>query len=123
MFGTRAEMIQLANERMAASPGKYFAREGEPDPALWGYDEVGGVNVLYISNISLDFLGWRPDLGEKPLPALTWAALAKVPPIVGVVAAAMTGTYWFIGRRMRVQEEAEREAREAAQRNAPESEG
>ena len=67
---------------------------------------MGGTAVLYISDVSLEFLGWRPDLGSEPLPSLTWAALSKVPPIVFGVAGLMSGVYWFIGRRQRIAAEA-----------------
>ena len=106
VFGTRAEMIAEANKRIAENPGRYFTPEGESQPRLYGYDEVGGVSVLYLSDISLDFLGWRPNLGTEPLPALTWQALSKVPPVVAGVAAAMGGIYWIIGRRMKLAAEA-----------------
>ncbi len=108
IFGTRAEMIQVANERLTQHPERYHTDEGDTRPRLYGHSEVGGVSVLYISDISLDFLGWRPNLGEKPLPALTWSALSKVPPTVLGVAAGMSAIYWVIGRRMRLQ--AERQA-------------
>ena len=112
IFGTRAEMIETAVERMAAHPGRYYTAPDHDEPTLYGYDEVGGVSVLYLSDVSLDFLGWRPNLGTKALPALTWAALSKVPPTVFGVAAGMTAVYWIIGRRMRLQHE--RAAAEAA---------
>lgn len=107
IFGTREEMIAEANKRIAETPERYYTVPGEPQPRLWGYDEVGGVSVLYLSDISLDFLGWRPELGDEPLPALTWEALSKVPPVVVGVAAAMGGIYWVIGRRMKLAAEAE----------------
>ncbi len=108
VFGTRAEMITEANRRIAEQPDKYFTPPDEAHPRLYGYDDVGGVSVLYLSDISLDFYPfvWRPDLGAEPIPALTWAALSKVPPTVIGVAAAMTGIYWVIGRRMQLQAEA-----------------
>lgn len=102
IFGTRAKMIETANERFAASPGKYFTPAGASHPKLYGYDDVGGLSVLYISDVSLDFLSWRPNLGSEPLPLLTWQALRKVPPTVLGMAALMSGIYWFIGRRNRV---------------------
>lgn len=104
IFGTRAEMIQAAVDRMAANPGRYYTRKGQSEPELFGYAEVGGVSVLYLSDINLDFLGWRPELGDEPLPALTWAALTKVPPTVFGVAAGMSAVYWLIGRRMMLQQ-------------------
>jgi hypothetical protein len=51
-------------------------------------------------------------LGDEPLPALTWAALSEVPPVVLGVAGAMSGIYWFIGRRVRVQAEADEHGEE-----------
>ena len=60
--------------------------------------------MLYISDVSLDFLGWQAELGSDPVPALTWGALRKVPPVALGVAALMSGVYWMIGRRMHLQE-------------------
>jgi len=103
IFGTRAEMLAEARRRIKANPGKYYPKDA---PRIYGEHEVGGTAVLYISDISLDFLGWQPDLGTEPVPALTWGALSKVPPIAFGVAAVMSGIYWVIGRRIRLQAEA-----------------
>ncbi len=112
IFGTRAEMLEEARRRITENPHKYYPH-GEPH--IYGEHEVGGVSVLYISDISLEFLGWQAELGTEPVPALTWGALSKVPPIALGVAAAMSGIYWVIGRRMRLQAEAaERAAQEGA---------
>ena len=122
IFGTRAEMCEIATARFAANPGKYFQKPGQSEPELYGWREVGGTSVLYISDISLDFLGWQPNLGNDPIPALTWGALAKVPPIAIGVAVAMSGVYWVIGRRMKLQAEAaEAAASETAVHETPES--
>jgi formate dehydrogenase iron-sulfur subunit len=116
IFGSRAKLIETANQRFAENPGKYYTPPGASRPKLYGYDEVGGVSVLYISDISLDFLSWRPNLGSEPLPLLTWQALRKVPPTVLGVAAAMTAMYWFFGRRNRV---AAQQAAQSAHGAAP----
>ncbi len=102
VFGTREEMLAEARRRIAENPGRYYPKD---KPRIYGETEVGGTCVLYLSDISLDFLGWGPELGDKPLPALTWAALAKVPPMVLGVAALMSGIYAVIGRRMKIQSE------------------
>ncbi len=102
-FGPRTELLAEARRRFAESPGRYFPRE---DPKIYGEREVGGTAVLYISDIDLSFLGWRPKLGDEPLPTLTWAALSKVPKLVIGVAGAMSLIYWTIGRRMKLQAEA-----------------
>ena len=99
IFGTRAELLAVAHDRIKKSPGKYIDR-------VFGEFEVGGTAVLYISDIPLDFLGWKPDLGKEPLPALTWASLKKVPPAVAGVAGLMYGVYFIIGRRMKFEAQA-----------------
>ena len=63
---------------------------------------MGGTSVLYLSDIPLDFLSWRPELGDRPLPDRTWAALKEVPPLVMAVGGAMAGIRWIIGRRMQI---------------------
>lgn len=112
IFGTRAEMLAEARRRIAENPGKYYPQE---NPRIWGETEVGGTCVLYISDISLDFLGWAPQLGDQPVPRLTWAVMKEVPPLALGVVGLMSGIYWFCGRRNRVRAE----AAEAAQADAP----
>ncbi len=107
IFGTRAELLAEAHRRIDENPGKY-------QPRVFGEHEVGGTSVLYISDIPLDFLAWKPDLGDEPLPELTWAALHKVPPVILGMAGLMTGIYWVIGRRMKLASETAM-AQEAAQ--------
>jgi len=111
VFGTREEMLAEAKRRISENPGKYYPKAS---PKIYGETDVGGTSVLYLSDISLDFLGWQPDLGDQPLPALTWAALAKVPPIAYGMAGLMSGVYWVVGRRMKLQAEAADENAEPA---------
>jgi len=99
IFGTRAEMLAVAHDRVQHNPNRYVNR-------VYGEHEVGGTSVLYISGQPLDFLGWKPELGNEPLPMLTWASLTKIPPVVVGMAAAMSGIYFIIGRRMKLQAEA-----------------
>lgn len=100
VFGTRAEMLAEARRRIAEHPGRYYPKD---NPKIFGEHEVGGTSVLYISDIDLTpILAWQPNLGDEPLPALTWAALSKVPPMILGVAGLMSGVYWIIGRRMKL---------------------
>jgi formate dehydrogenase iron-sulfur subunit len=69
---------------------------------VFGETEVGGTAILYISDIDLAFLGNNPHLGDKPLPALSWAALTKVPPLIIGMGSLMAGIYWVTGRRMKL---------------------
>jgi formate dehydrogenase iron-sulfur subunit len=112
IFGTREELLEEAHRRIAANPERY-------QPKVYGEHEVGGTSVLYISDIPLDFLAWKPDLGSEPLPTLTAGALEKVPPTILVVGGVMTGIYWIIGRRMRLAAEAAHVAEATAQAESP----
>ena len=100
IFGDRDELLEEAHRRISASPGKYQRR-------VFGETEVGGTSVLYISDIPLDFLAWKPALGDEPLPNLTLAALTKVPPLLLGVGGLMAGIFWITGRRMRLAVERE----------------
>ena len=94
LFGSRGELLSEARRRLAAEPQKYL-------PQVWGERQVGGSSVLYVSAISLDFLGWQDGryLGDDPLPEKTWAALKPVPFEFVGVGALMAGIYWIIDRR------------------------
>ncbi len=89
-------MLALARKRLEAEPNKYL-------PKIWGEKEIGGTLVFYLSDIPLDFLAWKPNLPETPYPTLTQAALNKVPGTIVAMGGAMTGLYWLIGRRIRLQ--------------------
>jgi len=101
LFGHRDALIDEAHRRIQDNAGKYIDR-------VFGETEIGGTSVIYISDIPLDFLAFKPELGNEPLPKLTWAALSKVPPLVVGVGAVMTGVWWIVGRRMKLAEEAAR---------------
>jgi formate dehydrogenase iron-sulfur subunit len=97
IFGSRPEMLAEAHRRLAEAPGRYL-------PKVWGEREVGGTSVLLISDVSLDFLGWRDSaaLGDDPLPDRTWAALKPVPLEFAGMGALMGTIYWIIERRRRL---------------------
>ncbi len=95
IFGDREALLKEAHRRIQSSPGKYVNK-------VFGESEVGGTSVLFISDIPLDFLAWKPNLDEKALPELTWAALSKVPPMILAVGGAMAGVWWITGRRMKL---------------------
>ncbi len=92
IFGSRDAMIQEAHRRITENPGRYLH-------AVVGESEVGGTSVIYISDIALTFLTYKPDLGTQPLPELTWSAISKVPALVLGVGGLMSGLYWMIERR------------------------
>ncbi len=95
LFGDRDELLDLAHQRIAENPGTYLDH-------VYGETEVGGTSVLYLSDISLGFLGWAENLGDGDLPHLTHAALKKVPWMVLGMGSLMGGVYWVINRRMKL---------------------
>jgi formate dehydrogenase iron-sulfur subunit len=99
IFGPRDELIIEARRRIKQNPERYLH-------AVVGETEVGGASVIYVSDISLGFLGYKPELGDQPLPALTWSALSKVPPLIVGMGGLMTGIYWVIKRRIKLAAEA-----------------
>ena len=95
VFGTRDEMIAEGHRRIKENPGKYVSH-------VWGEKEFGGTAIVYVSDIPLDFLMSKPGSDDMTFPELSWTALKKVPGVVVGVGALMAGTYWVIGRRMRL---------------------
>jgi len=97
-FGSRDAMLAEAKRRIDGEPDKYIGH-------VWGEHEVGGTSVLYVSGFDLSFLAWQEpqQLGDEPLPDLTWAALRKVPFEFVGMGVLMTGVWWVIDRRMRLQ--------------------
>lgn len=94
-FGERDELLVEAHRRIAENPGRYLDR-------VFGETEVGGTSVLYLADISLGFLAWAEQLGERELPHLTWASLKKVPGVALGMGGLMAGVYWVINRRMKL---------------------
>jgi formate dehydrogenase iron-sulfur subunit len=94
-FGSREEMLAEAHRRIDAEPGRYIHR-------VWGDPDVGGTSVLYISHVSLDFLGLCRTLGSEPLGERTRLAMSSVPFVFVGMGALMSATSWIVGRRMKL---------------------
>jgi formate dehydrogenase iron-sulfur subunit len=88
--GTRAEMLEIAHQRIADNPGKYY-------DYVYGEHEVGGTSMLYISGVSFDKLQY-PELGEQPIPSVTWPYMKAVPFVFFGMATAMSAIYYVTHR-------------------------
>jgi formate dehydrogenase iron-sulfur subunit len=98
IFGSREELLLEARKRIADNPGKYIDR-------IYGETDFGGTSVLYLSDISLDFLSFDRAAGDKPAPDLSWGFLKETPVISGAVGLSMAFLYWLWRRRAKVAEE------------------
>jgi formate dehydrogenase iron-sulfur subunit len=103
IFGSREALLAEAHRRIDEAPDRYVSH-------VYGEHEVGGTSVLYISDIPLDFLAWKPDLDARPLPDRTWASLQNVPPVILVMGGLMAGVHWVVERRRKIAAEAGRRA-------------
>ena len=72
VFGTRAEMLDLAWSRVYAEPDKYVHH-------VYGEHEAGGTGVLYLASVPFEQLGFRTDLSQTAYPNFTREFLYAVP--------------------------------------------
>jgi formate dehydrogenase iron-sulfur subunit len=109
IFGERDELIREAQNRIRQEPDKYVNY-------IYGFSEVGGTGMLFISDIPFEKLGFRMDLLHEPLPNLTWNVLEKIPKVVVVGSTLLFGIWWITNRREEVQR-AEAEERAKSKRH------
>ena len=62
IFGKRVDLLKEAKRRIAENPGRYV-------PKIFGETDGGGTQVLYLSHVPFDKLGF-PALGDDPAPTL-----------------------------------------------------
>lgn len=98
LFGDRDEMIEIAKQRLAENPEKYYQH-------IYGLEEVGGTSVLYISPVPFEELGFNTKLLKTALPNFTHEALAKIPTLVSVGGVLLTGFYWLTNRKNEIARE------------------
>lgn len=93
IFGERSELLKIAHKRIEENPDRYINK-------VWGEHEIGGTNVLYLSDIDLGFLTYQTHLGKEPLEETTATAMKSVPFAFVGMGGFMLGLNWIIRRRM-----------------------
>jgi len=96
-YGPRKEMIREAERRLTQHPDRYIHK-------VYGKEEAGGTNVIYLTNLPFNELGFKP-VTLRPLPEYTWQAMRLVPGIFVGVGAALSGITWFQHRKERLRKE------------------
>jgi formate dehydrogenase iron-sulfur subunit len=91
-FGTKKEILAEARLRIVEHGDEYV-------PKIYGERVVGGTSVFFLSAVPFEQLGMKVNLGEQPMPELTWQALSKIPEVVSLGGAFMMGLFWIIDRR------------------------
>lgn len=91
-FGTRAELVANAQQRVSDMPDKYY-------PYIYGLSEVGGTSILYLANVPFEKLGFNVSLPKTALPDLTWQVMEKIPGVAVGVGLLMGTIAWVTHRR------------------------
>jgi len=94
-FGERDALIAEARDRIAKNPSQYVNH-------VYGVNEVGGTSVLLLSSAPFETFGYPANLGNQPLPLLTYRALSHVPDILIVGSVLLGGIWWITNRREQV---------------------
>lgn len=97
-FGRRDQLIKEARRRIDQFPGRYVDH-------IYGENEMGGTQWLYLSPVVFEKIGMREDLGITPAPQLTAGPLAAVPIVVGVWPLLLTGIYAISKRKEKIHED------------------
>ena len=99
-FGKRSELLQLARDRIAKTPGKYVEH-------VFGEHEFGGTSWLVLAGTSPGDLGLSSleNVSHTALPELTKSFLSIVPLVLTMWPGLLLGFYAFTKRRNEVSEE------------------
>jgi formate dehydrogenase iron-sulfur subunit len=92
MFGDLDDLIIEAKKRLKENPSSYYQ-------SIYGLKDAGGSNILVISPVPFEQLGFTSHLPGEPLPKLTANAMEKIPGVVSVGALCLGGLYWLTKRK------------------------
>ena len=98
LFGELDDLIIEAKKRLKENPDDYYQH-------IYGLEEAGGSNVLIISPVPFEQLGFAGNLPKEPLPTYTMAALEKIPGVVASTGVLLGGMYWLTKRKNQIAKE------------------
>lgn len=110
-YGKRTDLLFIARERLRKFPHRYVQH-------IYGENEMGGTNWLYLSGVPFKQIGMREDLGITPAPKFTSGALSGVPIVAGLWPVLLLGIYAMSQRKEKIFKEEKEEALEFALKTA-----
>jgi formate dehydrogenase iron-sulfur subunit len=96
--GKLSDLIKEAKNRIKKHPEKYF-------PHIYGLEEAGGSNVIILSPVPFDQLGYSVKIPKQSMPDFTMKAMEKIPTVVSVGGIFLTGMYWLTKRKNQIKKE------------------
>jgi formate dehydrogenase iron-sulfur subunit len=86
-FGTRAQMIEEAYNRLREHPDRYVSH-------VYGEIEGGGTSILILASVPPEKLG-LPDLGPEPLTQGSTTVMNATPTVITLLVPILGGVYWL----------------------------
>jgi formate dehydrogenase iron-sulfur subunit len=108
IFGERDQLLKLAHNRIKTERNKYIDH-------VWGEKEFGGTSIIYISDVSLDQLGFTKHAKES-IPEMTEPVVEATPIIAASVATGLIGLNWIVNRRNKLKKEQSNKSEESGGR-------
>lgn len=114
LFGTREEVLEEARRRLKMKPGQEYAfplhtmtsgdtmtaTVSEYYPHIFGEFEVGGTDVLFISDTDIRELGYFNNLPKESMRKKTEPAMGVIPDVIVTAGIFFYGMNWIINRRI-----------------------
>lgn len=113
LFGKVKDLQEEAKRRLALQPGDTYAYPvnhiegdkkteqvvGEYIDHIYGMDEAGGTQYLFLAGVDFDKLGFNPKVTSEVYPEFTWDYVSHVPQLIGALLVAGTAMR-FVTQRM-----------------------
>jgi formate dehydrogenase iron-sulfur subunit len=99
--GKLSDLIAIAKKRIKDNPNKYY-------PHIYGLEEAGGSNIMIISPVPFEQLGYSSKIPKQSMPTFTTQAMEKIPSVVSVGGVFLAGMYWLTKRKNELSKEKRR---------------
>ena len=98
LYGNIDQLVSVAKNRLKENPEKYYQH-------IYGLEEAGGGQVLVISPVPFEQLGYISKLPKEPMPEFTMRAMEKIPSVVLGGGVFLSGMYWLTKRKNQIANE------------------